>query len=1412
MTNAADFTTTLHPLSTPQREIWFDQMLHDGVPLYNIGGYVDLPWRIEPVLFEQAVNLLVRRHDSLRLQLTAERDEDGLPLQTFVDPWPVRVPVVDVSGEADPEAAAQAFMRRRFEEPFTLEGQPLFRYDLLKLAEDHYHWLLQYHHLSIDGWGVALLNRSLAEIYSDLVRSGDSENNVMRASGLEAPSYSAYIADDRAYVESPKFEQQRSFWQGHHPQAPKPLLTAFYRRQFTGALVGSRCEAMVLPRDFYNRLGSLGQDHGASLFHVLLAALYVYFVRIGQADEVTIGLPVLNRANGAYKQTAGLFANQSPVRFACGRHLSFAELLGKINATLKTVYRHQRFPASQIRRAAGVPPSCPRLFDLALSYENHDYQSGFSGIDGHFTALLHSWEQTPLQIFVRDFYADSDVRIDFVFNQAYFSVPEIRALQERIRVVLQAALSDPYASIASLSILPEAERQLLLRDWNATETDVPQDQCLQQLVEAQVERTPEATALMFEDQSLTYAELNARANRLAHHLIHLGIRPDDRVAIAVERSLEMVVGLLAILKAGGAYVPLDPAYPQERLAFMLEDSAPVALLVHGATRQRLASLAGAVPMIDIDADATDWADLSAANPDPASIGLMSNHLAYVIYTSGSTGKPKGVMVGHLGVAAHCLEYRSRHGLTTADRVVLMAEPSFDASVEQIFPVLLAGGRVVLTKFAVDPIGFSNQIKAHGVTLVDVAGIYWRTLVQCWLEQPELVAGSPLRILIVGGDVMPAEVLPLWRQTSLSSIVQLFNVYGPTETTIASTVFAVSSDFTGLHIPIGRPIANTRIYLLDDDGQVVPIGVAGEIYIGGVGVARGYLNRPELTAERFLPDPFASQPQAKMYRTGDLARWLPDGNLEFLGRVDFQVKIRGFRIELGEIEAALRSGDGMRDAVVLAREDVLGEKRLVAYVTADAAAGSTDPADLPPRLQAHLQSRLPEYMVPAAFVVLEAFPLTPNGKLDRKALPAPEAEAYASSAYEPPVGPVEQTLAALWSELLRIEQVGRHDDFLALGGHSLLAVQLISRLRVSLGLEVSLAELFAHPVLADFAAGLADAAAAEAGSILLANREQPLPLSFAQQRLWFLDQMEGASATYNIPLALRLSGALDTNALRAGLDRLVARHEALRTCFITIDGEPRQHIQPATEASLALLEQDISNSADVELELARWLERDAAEPFDLQHGPLLRGRLLRLAEQQHALLLSFHHSIVDGWSLGVLCRELTALYGAFRQGKPDPLPPLPIQYPDYAVWERQWVAEQQLQRQAAYWKNALADAPVLLELPTDRPRPPLQGYVGALLPLALDSDLTAKLKAVAQRHGATLFQLLLASFALLLSRISGQREVVIGSPAAHRNRSELEGLIGFFVNTLALRIDTSNASLAELIARAKQQTLAAQAHE
>jgi amino acid adenylation domain-containing protein len=674
----------------------------------------------------------------------------------------------------------------------------------------------------------------------------------------------------------------------------------------------------------------------------------------------------------------------------------------------------------------------------------------------------------------------------------------------------------------------------------------------------------------------------------------------------------------------------------------------------------------------------------------------------------------------------------------------------------------------------------------------------------------LLGGSELRAgriqrLIVGGEELKT---PLARAVVEASggRLELYNEYGPTETVVGCMVHRFDAERDrDAAVPIGRPIGDTRIYLLDVAGEPVPVGVVGELHVGGVGVARGYLDRPELTAERFVADPFG-EPGARMYRTGDLGRLLSDGTLEFLGRNDFQVKVRGFRIELGEIEARLSEHPEVRDAVVLAREDVPGDRRLVAYYVASESLEVE-------ALKASLLSHLPEYMVPSAYVRLEALPLTPNGKVDRGALPAPEGDAYGTRAYEAPVGETEAALSGIWAELLGVERVGRWDHFFGLGGHSLLAVQVISRVREVLGVEATLGEIFLRPVLAEFARALETAGRAELPAIEPVERSERLALSFAQQRLWFLEQLGSAGAAYHIPTRLRLNGELDREALGRALERIVARHEALRTTFHAADGEPEQRIAPAAESRFHLVEHDLGGHADAAAELERIVVEEAGAAFDLARGPLIRGRLIRLAADEHVLLVTMHHIVSDGWSMGVLINELSTLYAAFRRGEADPLPPLPVQYADYAAWQRRWLDGEVLREQGEYWKETLSGAPELLELPTDHPRPARRDHAGAAVGLELGEALTAGLKALGRRHGTTPFMTLLAGWAAVLGRLSGQDDVVVGTPTANRGRREIEGLIGFFVNTLALRVELSGSStVAELLGRVKERALDAQRHQ
>jgi len=1053
--------TPRYPLTSSQREIWFEQMLHDDLPLYNIGGYVHLPGPMDAGLFEQAANLLAEKHDTLCTLLVKERDEDGIPLQTYAASLAVNVPLHDFSGQG--KAQAFAWMQQRFVEKFELNGQPLFRYDLVKVSETEYYWLMQYHHLIVDGFGIALLNRSLAEIYTHLAK-GETPD-------LDSPSYTDFIHNDRAYVESDVFAKQRQYWLAKYPTAPEPLLTPRYRAHFPGRLAASGCEALYLPRAFYQQLGELAKRHQASTFHVLLGALYVYFTRTSGRDEFAIGLPVLNRANASFKQTAGLFTGVSPTLFDFGQGLSFGELLQEINKTLKANYRHQRFPVSEVNRAVSSGSERSVLFDVSLSYENHDYDAEFSGIGSHTTPLLHGFEQTPLMIFVRDFHAQSEVEFDFVYSLGFFDAAEVKALQGRFVGILAAALRNGDAAIQALPVMTEAEA-LQLQAWNDTATDYPKDQTLVDLFEAQVERTPDTIAVVFEDQSLTYRQLNAKANRLAHHLLNLA-KPDGQplltnnplIAIAVERSLDMIIGLLAILKAGGAYVPIDPSYPASRIRYMLDDSQAPLLLTQSHLTVLLSLDGLEHDCVELCLDATDVADQPGENLPARS---TAEDLAYVIYTSGSTGKPKGVMVENNGLVNLALAQIKAFEIDATSRILQFASFSFDASASEISTALLNGARLTLIakETLLDTAQFSALLVGQQITHV--------TLPPSFLNNLSEQAFSDLKTLVVAGEACPVEMMKRWSQN-----LHFINAYGPTENTVCASAAVC---FPGMDaVSIGKPIANTRIYILNAQHQLQPLGIPGELCIAGAGLARGYLNRPELTAEKFIEVELFDKTE-RIYKTGDLARWLPDGNLEFLGRIDHQVKLRGFRIELGEIEAVLGQFEHVKEAAVSLYE-ADGNKRLVAYIVVSGqwlvASGQkegldihvtssmvTDHWQLTTALATFLKAKLPDYMIPASFMILDSLPLTPNGKLDRKALPAPDKNTRSESAL--PRDNIELQLASLWETVLNVPSVGIHDDFFSLGGHSLLAVKLMNHIREQFSARLPISALFQHPTVASLA--------------------------------------------------------------------------------------------------------------------------------------------------------------------------------------------------------------------------------------------------------------------------------------------------------------------------------------------------------
>ncbi|HET7463026.1 MAG TPA: amino acid adenylation domain-containing protein, partial [Longimicrobium sp.] len=1380
------------PLSFAQQRLWFLEQLGGLGSAYHIRKRLPLRGELDRAALGRALDAIVARHESLR---TTFAQVGGVPEQRIA-PADTGFHLVehDLGGEADRRAALDRLAADEAEAPFDLERGPLVRGRLVRLAADHHVLLVTMHHIVSDGWSMEVFTRELNALHGAFSRG---EPDPLPALPVQ---YADYAAWQRRWLAGEVLQEQAEYWTRTLAGAPELLeLPTDHPRpaemDHAGALLG-----VELGDELTAGLKALGRRHGTTLFMTLLAGWATVLGRLAGQDDVVIGTPTANRGRAEIEGLIGFFVNTLALRVDLSGAPAVAELLARVKERALDAQHHQDIPFEQVVERVDPARSLAHtpLFQVMFAWQNASAAGAAQAGPTPVPAVRP--ERTMAQFDLSLTLSERGGRVGGIieYRTALFERETVERYAGYLRRVLEEMVADERRSVARLALLPPAERAQVVDGWNDTDLPCPDDRCVHELFERQAEETPRATALVFEGGELTYAQLNARANRLAHHLRGLGVGPDTRVAVCAERSPELVAALLAVLKAGGAYVPLDPAYPEERLRELMEDSAPVAVLAHGSLVGRFAG--AGVPVIEVDAAAPAWA--AGPETDPGRGALQPGHLAYVIYTSGSTGRPKGVMVSHRAVHRQLAAIQAGFGLRASDRFLQFASFAFDASVEEIFGALATGAALVLRTDAwlEGAQAFWSRCAESGVTVADLPTRFWQLL----LDDPAPAIPPCLRLLAIGGEAVDPAALRAWFARG-GYRPPLLNSYGPTETTVNATLREVSGD-PATWRSIGRPVANTRAYLLDRAGEPVPVGVAGELFIGGGQVARGYLDRPALTAERFVPDPFSRDSGARLYRTGDLGRWLADGSIEYLGRNDFQVKIRGFRIELGEVEARLAEHPAVRDAVVLAREDVPGERRLVAYYTAQAPAEAE-------ALRAHLAGRLPEHMLPAAFVRLDALPLTAGRKVDRRALPAPEGDAYATRGYEAPAGETERAVAAVWAEVLGVERVGRRDHFFELGGYSLLAVQVISRVRQALSVQVALGDLFTRPVLADFARELETAPRAELPPIEPAGREGRLPLSFAQQRLWFLEQMEELGSTYHISHRMRLRGEMDRDALVRTLDRIVARHEVLRTVFVEVEGVAEQRIAPAEAGGLHLVEHDLGGRPDAMAELRRLVAAEARAPFDLARGPLIRGRLVRLAADDHVLLLTMHHIISDGWSMGVFTRELGALYAAFHAGEPDPLPPLPIQYADYAVWQRRWVDGELLQAQADYWKATLAGAPELLELRTDHPRPARQDFAGASVGLEVGTGLTAGLKALSQRHGTTLFMTLLAAWSAVLGRLAGQDDVVIGTSAAGRGRQELEGLIGFFVNTLALRVDLSGSpSVGELLARVRRRALEAQHHQ
>lgn len=1363
------------PTTEPQREIWLaDQLGSDASLAFNESVSLRLRGALDVLALEAALQTLLDRHAALRSTIGPDGD-----IMCVQESQRVDLHYIDLSEPEDQAEAALAERKRlAVETPFDLRHGPLLRSELLKLGEQDHVLILTAHHIVCDGWSWWVMVRELAAGYA-------------RLRGLEAPElepaedFAVYALAEAERERHPGHALDERYWLARFAGGAPVLDLPTDRPRPPRRGFASQREDYVLDASLVTAIRRLGARRGASLFATLLASFATLLARLTGQNRVVIGIPAAGQSVDGHDALVGHCVNALPLLFELDLAQSAGKAIDDAQATLLDALDHQRYTFGTLLRKLKVERDPSRLplisvmfnIDQALDQE----AMAFPGLQLEFSSNPRSYEN--FELFVNAVQQEGELRLECQYNTGLFDATTIRHWLGYWRSMLEAMVADSDGAFGNLPLLNETERRQVLEKWNDSHADYG-DSCVHDLFEQQAARRPDAIAVEFGERSLSYAQLNGQANRLANHLRDLGVLPDDRVAICAERGIEMVVAMLAVLKAGGAYVPLDPAYPVERLTHMLDDSAPKALLFESKLRPVVDAVAvPGMALLDLNAVDPPWRDALSNNPSRRAVGLDSSRLAYLIYTSGSTGKPKGVMVEHAGLLNY-LGWAARH--YAPKRSVVSSSFSFDATVTSLFVTLVNGGTVRMLPEKQEIDGLLEIMQdPRGCGLVKITPAHLDALGR---RLQALGGTSHVETFVVGGESLPAATVRLWRQ--LQPDVRIVNEYGPTETVVGCCVYDVPPGLPqGSVVPIGRAIANMRLYILDTFGQPVPPGVAGEIHIGGAAVARGYLNRDDLTAERFLADPFAKEPGARMYKSGDLARWLADGTIEYIGRNDFQVKVRGYRVELGEIESALLSHADVAQASVITREDRPGDIRLVAYLV-DAAGRQTDPL----QLAAHLKRSLPDYMVPQHFVRLAAIPLTPNGKLDRAALPVPE---VGSGSREPvaPRDPLEQAITDAMLQVLGAERLGIEDDFFALGGHSLLAAQLTTRLNRELGVQLSLRAVFDTPT----AAGLAETVArlrrrggGQRKPIQRRARQDRAPLSQAQERLRLIEQYNPGSVGYNGPSGHRLTGPLDVAKLKQAFQQLAQRQTVLRTTIGEEDGQPVQVIHDAIEITMEL--EDLSGLPRErrEAELSARMRKLVEVPFsDLSKPPLFVTRLYKLGEQEHVLFFMPHHIIWDGWSFDLLYQDISELYAALIDARPPRLPELPISYGDYAVWHNEWLHGEEYAEQLAFWRERLgrrnADGGGPRPLPTDKPRPRIMSGNSKSMQIVLPQALGEQLHAVSRALDVTMFITLLGAYYALLAQMSGQEDMVIGTPVRGRNASETEHLMGYFTNLLPLRM-------------------------
>ena len=1395
------------PLSFAQERLWFlDRLSPEAGAAYHIGGALRLngPLRVEAL--QWSLNRIVERHEALR---TVFVSESGRARQEVLARCELTLMCKDLSGEAQRETLILAEAQDERSARFDLSRGPLIRARLLKLSDSEHVLLLTLHHIVSDGWSLGVLWRELSELYGSRVEG--------RTSTLpELPvQYVDYVLWQRQWLQGELLERQLGYWRRQLENAPVCLsLPSDRPRPALQSYRGGTLD-VHLGEQLTARLRELSQRHGMTLFMTLYAGLAVLLWRLSAEDDVVVGTPVANRHSAEIEGLIGLFVNTLALRLRLRADQTVAELLQQVKRTTLEGYMHQETPFEQVvdelkpHRSLSHNPIVQVMFSLQNTPQGSlrlgDAKPGAQAQE------IAAGAQFDLSLLLQE--TAREIVGGLSYATDLFDRDTVSRWMEYYEQILWGLVNCESARVGQLSLLPQRERARILREFSAQSVEYLVDRCLHELFEEQVRRTPDAVAVICEDQSLTYDQLNGRANQLAHVLRSQGVGPDQRVGLCVERGLGMLIGLLGILKSDAAYVPLDVAYPAERQSYILKDARPEVLVV-GSGQAELAHQAQALGVKVVELHDARIKKQSTVNPDCQDRADRARRLAYIIYTSGSTGDPKGVMVEHAQVVRLFAATRGWFEFAASDVWTLFHSVAFDFSVWELWGALLHGGRVVVVTpaQAQDAERFYELVCAEGVTMLSQTPSAFRQLIQAGERSRRHAA---LRFVVFGGEALEVGMLRGWYACHEEDGPRLVNMYGITETTVHVTYQELREqhlEYGGS--PIGRGIPDLELYLLDEFAEPVPVGVVGELYVGGAGVARGYLNRADLTARRFVPDGFGTKPGGRLYRTGDLARWKRDGSLEYVGRNDEQVKIRGYRIELGEIEAHLQRHAEVSAAVVTVRENNSGDKKLIAYVTLRAQSGTAGPGVNAESLRAWLKERLPSYMVPAAYVTLESIPMTQHGKVDKKRLPAPDDRAFSAREYEEPRGATEMTLADIWKELLDVPRVGRHDNFFELGGHSLLAVQLVSRIRERLNRDSTLRAVFEHPTLADLAGALLVARSLESVTVERADRGKLLPMSWQQERAVFPHLFSWPSRFNNIrDVRARLRGPFEVEILRRALDTMLERHEILRTQYVWTEQERGQRISPHKSFPLQVFDLAHLPAEQQESEVTRIQEADADEQFNLRAGPLGRAVVIHLSNESHVFLATLHRSVTDPWSTRIFSRELQTLYAAYLNNKPNPLEPLTIQYADYAAFQQSRMTGEFLDEKLSFWREHLRGVPRTLALPVDRPRTAEWATEGLGLPIHVEPGVTDGLHALCKDQGVTLFMVMFAAVAIMLSRVSGQRDFVILVATANRGLRDSERLMGSFVSSIPVRVRLEDhLSIAAVLRHVKETTAACFTHE